>query len=77
MEKLTNLEFYKKNQELFLEGFKRKINISVMDRITIYNFYKNELKKESKMQSLQNTCEEFFISDKTVYNCINMLERKD
>lgn len=49
------------------------IPASILDRKLYYLFYLNERKESSKMQSIQNTCDEFNISQATVYNTIRLM----
>lgn len=78
MEKLNNLEFYKKNEDVMLQAIRRGlISLTIMDRITIYDFYKKQLLKCKKMEAIQNTCEEFHICQDNIYKSIRMLERRD
>lgn len=68
--------------QLFLTLLRRGlISISILDKKVYYEYYldqckllKDERVKNYKMQALQNTCEEFKISQKTVYNSINEME---
>ena len=64
-----------KDSKLFLTLLRvGVIPISILDRKVYYEFYLEQLKVNGKMQSIQNTCEEFNISQKTVYNAINLME---
>lgn len=51
------------------------IPVHIMDWITVYDFYLNELKSKTKVQSLLSSAEYFNCSDKTIYNIINFMKK--
>lgn len=68
--------------QLFLTLLRRGlISISILDKKVYYEYYldqckllKDERVKKYKIQAVQNTCEEFKISQVTVYRAINEME---
>jgi len=77
MAKISNYDFFKENEGVLFESIKRGLMpLTIMDRIVIYEYYQAQLKKVPKLQAVYNCCTEFNIKSlKTIYNCINMLER--
>lgn len=74
---MVNYDFLKAiPQEQFLEMVRRGIiSISIMDYLTVYEFYLNELKSNSKSVSITSSAEYFNCSEKTIYNIINFMIR--
>lgn len=69
------------NSTLFLTLLRAGvIPLSVLDRKCYYEYYLQQcaelkkLTKSYKMLAVQNTCDEFSISEKTVYNAIKLME---
>jgi hypothetical protein len=74
---MVNYEFLKAMpQDHFIEMVRRGIiPITVMDYLTVYEFYLNELKSKTKVGALNSSAEYFNCSDKTIYNIINFMKK--
>jgi hypothetical protein len=74
---MVNYEFIKSlDNDLFLQMVRRGIiPVHIMDWITVYDFYLNELKSKTKVQSLLSSAEYFNCTDKTIYNIINFMKK--
>ncbi len=75
------IEILRTNEELIFSLLKRGlISFSVTNKKLYYEFYLKEcdlLKVKNTMyksQAVTNTCEEFNISDRTVYNAISLMK---
>lgn len=74
---MVNYEFLKSmDQKQFIEMVKRGIiSVHVMDYVTVYEFYINELKTNSKTVSIISTAEKFNCHENTIYNIIKFLQK--
>lgn len=74
---MVNYDFIKSlDNSLFIQMVKRGIiSIHVMDYVTIYEFYLNELKTNSKSVAIVSTAEKFNCHENTIYNIIKFLQK--
>lgn len=74
---MVNYDFIKSlDNSLFIGMVKRGIiSVHVMDYVTIYEFYLNELKTNSKTVAILATAEKFNCHENTVYNIIKFLQK--
>jgi hypothetical protein len=74
---MVNYEFIKSiEHNQFLEMVRRGVvPISIMDYLTVYEFFLNELKSTSKSVAITTTADKYNCSEKTIYNVINFMIR--
>lgn len=74
---MVNYEFLKAMpQDQFIQMVKRGIiPITVMDYLTVYEFYLNELKSKTRVGALNSAAEKYNCSDKTIYNVIKFMKK--
>lgn len=74
---MVNYDFIKSlDNSLFIQMVKRGIiSVHVMDYVTIYEFYLNELKTNSKTVAILSTAEKFNCHENTIYNIIKFLQK--
>ena len=66
---------YQKNEMMLLLLQKGAIPISLLGRLTYYEFYKKELQTLKKPKAIQVTAVEFNVSDMTIRRAIKEMER--
>ncbi len=63
------------NNPLFFKLLQKGlIPLSVLDRKCYYEKYKEELKKNDKVQAISNASEDFKVHENTIRNAINIME---
>lgn len=74
---MVNYEFLKSlDDQLFYELVRRGIiSVHIMDWITVYDFYLNELKTNSKTVAIISTADEYDCHENTIYNIIKFLQK--
>jgi hypothetical protein len=74
---MVNYEFLKSlDNDLFYEMVRRGVvSVHIMDWVTIYEFYLNELKSNSKSVAIVSTAEKYNCHENTIYNIIKFLQK--
>ena len=73
---MVNYEFLKcLDQDMFYSMVRRGIiPVHIMDWITVYEYFLNELKTNSKTVSIVATADHYNCTDKTIYNIIRFMK---
>lgn len=74
---MVNYEFIKSlDYSLFLEMVRRGIiPVTIMDYLTVYEFYLSELKSNSKMTAITSSAEKYNCTEQTIYNIIRYMKK--
>jgi len=74
---MVNYEFLKATDyKLFLEYVKRGIiSVHIMDYLTVYETYLNEIKTNKKSIAITYCAEKYNCSERTIHNVINFMLR--
>lgn len=74
---VNNYDFIKGlNQDSLFAFVKRGIiSVHILDYITVYEFYLNELKSNKKTVAILSTAEKFNCHENTIYNIIKFLQK--
>lgn len=74
---MVNYEFLKSlDNDLFYEMVRRGVvSVHIMDWVTIYEFYLNELKNNSKGVAIVSTADKYNCHENTIYNIIKFLQK--
>jgi hypothetical protein len=74
---MVNYEFLKSTDyKLFLEYVKRGIiSVHIMDYLTVYETYLNEIKTNKKSIAITYCAEKYNCSERTIHNVINFMLR--
>jgi hypothetical protein len=73
---MVNYEFLKGlDQDMFYSMVRRGIiPVHIMDWITVYEYFLNELKTNPKTVSIVATADHYNCTDKTIYNIIRFMK---
>lgn len=74
---MVNYEFIKSlDQKMYLEMVRRGIiPITIMTYLTIYEFYLNELKTNTKAESITYAADKYNCTEQTIYNVIKFMTK--
>lgn len=74
---MVNYEFIKSlDYSLFLEMVRRGIiPVTIMDYLTVYEFYLSELKSNSKSMAITLAAEKYNSTEQTIYNIIRYMKK--
>lgn len=74
---MVNYEFLKSLENtIFLEMVRRGIiPVTIMDYITVYEFYLSELKSNSKSTAITSASEKYNCTEQTIYNIIRYMNK--
>ena len=75
--KMVNYEFLKSlDNNTFLEMVRRGIiPVTIMDYLTVYEFYISELNTNSQSTAITSAADKYNCTERTIYNIINFMKK--